>query len=68
MNLSTLFKLFWSPTDGWKQLLKACPSIPKLFILHVVPLSCIPPLMIFYSAKSADTFLLVDMLSPTINK
>lgn len=64
MNLTTLFKLFWSPTAGWRELLERKPSIPRLFILHVVPLACIPPLMIFYAPKSTDTFLLVDMLSP----
>lgn len=64
MNLTTLFKLFWSPTAGWRELLKTNPSIPRLFILHVAPLACIPPLMIFYAAKSPDSFLLVDILSP----
>ena len=65
MNLTTLFKLFWSPTAGWQELLDTRPSIPRLFLLHVVPLACIPPLMIFFAAKSTDAFLLVDMLSPT---
>jgi len=64
MNLTTLFKLFWSPTAGWHELLKSKPSIHRLFILHVVPFASIPPLMIFLAAKSSSTFLLVDMLSP----
>ena len=64
MHLTTLFKLFWSPTAGWQELLETKPSIPRLFSLHVVPLACIPPLMIFFAAKSSSTFLLVDMLSP----
>ena len=64
MNLTILFKLFCSSAAGWQALLDTKPSIPRLFILHVVPFSCIPPLMIFFAAKSADTFLLVDILSP----
>jgi hypothetical protein len=64
MNLTTLFKLFWSPTAGWHELLKSKPSIHRLFILHVVPFASIPPLMIFLATKSSSTFLLVDMLSP----
>lgn len=64
MNLTTLFKLFWSPTAGWHELLETKSSIPRLFILHVVPLASVPPLMIFFAAKSSNTFLLVDMLSP----
>lgn len=64
MNLRTLFKLFKSPSAGWEELLASKPSIPRLFILHVVPLASIPPLMIYYAGKSADTFLLVDILSP----
>lgn len=63
MNLTTLFKLFWKPTTGWQELLDSSPSIPRLFLLHVVPLACIPTLMIVYAGKSDDTFLLVDMLS-----
>ena len=65
MNLSTMFKLFWTPTNGWRELLASSPSIPRLFLLHVVPLSCIPTLMILYAGKSQDAFLLVDILSTT---
>jgi len=62
MNLITIFKLFWTPTNGWRELLDSNPSIPRLFLLHVVPLACIPPLMIVYAGKSDDALLLVDML------
>ena len=63
MNLTTIFKLFWAPTSGWRELIASNPSIPRLFLLHVVPLACIPTLMIVYAGKADDTFLLVDMLS-----
>ena len=64
MSLITLFKLFWSPTAGWQALLKSKPSMPRLFIFHVVPLASIPPLMIFLTAISADSTLLIGTLSP----
>ena len=63
MNFSTIFKLFFAPTKGWRELLDSEPSIARLFLLHVVPLACIPTLMVVYANKSNDDFLLVDMLS-----
>jgi hypothetical protein len=64
MSLITLFKLFWTPTAGWQALLEAKPSMPRLFIFHVVPLASIPPLMIFFTAICADSTFLVGTLSP----
>ena len=64
MSLITLFKLFWSPTAGWQALLETKPSMPRLFIFHVVPLASIPPLMIFFTAVCADSTFLVGTLSP----
>lgn len=63
MNFSTIFKLFFSPTNGWRELMDSEPSIPRLFLMHVVPLACIPTLMLVYAGKSDDSFLLIDMLS-----
>jgi len=63
MNFSTIFKLFFTPTNGWRDLLDSGPSIPRLFLMHVVPLACVPTLMIVYAGRSADNFLLIDMLS-----
>jgi hypothetical protein len=64
MNLTTLFKLFRSPTAGWQELLATKPSMPRLFVFHVLPLASIPPLMIFFTAISADSTFLVGTLSP----
>ena len=63
MNFSTIFKLFFAPTNGWRELMHSEPSIPRLFLMHVVPLACIPTLMIVYAGRSDDNFLLIDMLS-----
>ena len=63
MNFSTIFKLFFAPTNGWRELMDSEPSIPRLFLMHVVPLACIPTLMLVYAGRSDDSFLLIDMLS-----
>jgi hypothetical protein len=63
MNFSTIFKLFFTPAKGWHELIDSQPSIARLFLLHVVPLACIPTIMVVYANKSNEDFLLVDMLS-----
>ena len=47
MNPVTLFKLFFRPTQGWLDLLRTQPSIPRLFMLHVIPFSLIPSLSLY---------------------
>ena len=61
MNPVTLFKLFFTPTRGWQDLLSTQPSIPRLFMLHVVPFSLIPSLM-FYVANMNNTFPMLEAL------
>jgi hypothetical protein len=63
MHFGTIFKLFFAPTNGWRELLDSEPSIPRLFLMHVVPLACIPTLMLVYASKSDADFLLIDILS-----
>lgn len=48
MSLLNLFWLFFAPTKGWRQLTQAKYSMHRLYLLHVVPLSLIPPLFIYY--------------------
>lgn len=50
MSLLNLFWLFFVPTKGWRHLMQAKYSMHRLFLLHVVPLSLIPPLFIFFCA------------------
>jgi hypothetical protein len=52
MKPFTLFQLFFRPTQGWESVLKSQPSIPRLYMLHVIPFSLIPPLMIYLSSKN----------------
>ena len=50
MSLLNLFWLFVVPNKGWRRLVQSKPSMHRLFFLHVVPLSLIPPLFIYYAA------------------
>ena len=65
MNPVTLFKLFFMPTRGWQDLLRTRPSVPRLFMLHVIPFSLIPSLMI-YVAGMNNSIPLLDVM-PGIN-
>jgi len=47
MNPLNLFWLFTSPVKGWSHLVHSRPSIPGLYMLHVIPFSLIPPLMVY---------------------
>lgn len=62
MNISTLFNLFFSPTQGWQALVSQRPPVHRLFLLHVVPFALIPPLMI-YLAGNKGQILFLDLLS-----
>ncbi len=50
MSLVNLFWLFFVPTKGWRHLIQARYSMHRLYLLHVVPLSLIPPLFIYFAA------------------
>lgn len=49
MSLVNLFWLFFVPTKGWRHLIQARYSMHRLYLLHVVPLSLIPPLFIYFA-------------------
>ena len=51
MKPITLFQLFFSPTQGWQNLIDSKPSLHRLYLLHVIPFAMIPPLMIYFSGK-----------------
>lgn len=61
MNPITLLKLFFTPTKGWEDLIKSEPSMHRLYLLHVIPFSLIPPCMI-YIAGSRHSELFFDLL------
>lgn len=51
MNPLNLFWLFASPARGWSRLVHARPSIHRLYLLHVIPFSLIPPLMVYFAGS-----------------
>jgi hypothetical protein len=61
MHPLTLFRLFLSPAQGWKDLMQTQPTIHQLYLLHVIPFALIPPLMI-YIAGSNRSLLFFDLL------
>ena len=61
MNPLTLFRLFFTPTKGWQELVQSQPSIHRLYLLHVIPFALIPPLMI-YIAGHNHSQLFFDLL------
>ncbi len=61
MNPLTLFRLFFTPTNGWKGLMHSQPSIHRLYLLHVIPFALIPPLMIYIAGRT-QSILFFDLL------
>lgn len=51
MNPLHIFWLFASPAKGWSDLMQSKPSIHQLYMLHVIPLSLIPPLMVYLAGS-----------------
>lgn len=49
MNAMTLFRLPFSRTAGWKELQQRRIPIPTLAWLVVLPMSLLPPLMLYYA-------------------
>jgi len=49
MNPLNIFWLFAAPTKGWSTLVQSKPSMHRLFLLHVMPFSLIPPLMGYFA-------------------
>lgn len=49
MGLISLAKLPWSAEQGWPELSRSRPSLVRLFARLVLPLSLLPPAMIYYA-------------------
>ncbi|MFZ5556440.1 MAG: YIP1 family protein [Pseudomonadota bacterium] len=49
MNLTTLLKLPISAGDGWVELARNPPALSKLFGAIVLPLSLLPPVMLYFA-------------------
>ena len=66
MSLLNLFWLFVLPTKGWSHLMHTKLSMHRLYLLHVIPLSLIPPLFIYFAADKYAGNLLPILSSPKL--
>ncbi len=51
MSILTLPKMVVSAREGWPEVEKSHPSVAKLFALLVLPLSILPPVMLYYAGS-----------------
>jgi hypothetical protein len=54
MSPTQMPKMFLSFHEGWDELIRIHPSMSRMFALVVVPLSLLPPLMIYYAGTYYD--------------
>ncbi|MGO1625878.1 MAG: YIP1 family protein [Halomonadaceae bacterium] len=58
MNPTTVIKLPFTRRNGWKELQRRRPSIAKLAFGLVLPMSLIPPVLLYYAGTHyGDTFM-----------
>lgn len=50
MSLMSLSRMVWSERDGWLDLQRDHPSLARLWLAYVLPMSLIPPAMFVFSA------------------
>ncbi len=57
MNVMQIPRMIFSFSEGWDDLIRIHPSVARLFALVVLPLSLLPPAMIYYAGESyGDVF------------
>lgn len=49
MNILTIPKMILTPRESWLDLEKTRPSLVRLFAYHILPLSALPPLLLYYT-------------------
>lgn len=49
MSLASWPKMLLSETEGWSDLARIHPSVTRMFLFYVVPMSLIPPVMYAYA-------------------
>lgn len=52
MNVLQMPRMIFSFSEGWNDLIRIHPSIARLFAMVVLPLSLLPPAMIYYAGGS----------------
>ncbi len=66
MSPLSLFWLFTSPAKGWSRLVHSKPTMHRLFLLHVIPFSLIPPLMIYFGSSQYGGLVLPVLSGPRL--
>lgn len=57
MNVMQMPKMIFSFSEGWDDVIRIHPSVVRLFALMVLPLSLLPPAMIYYAGgRYGDVF------------
>lgn len=56
-------KMLWSYTDGWLDLVRLHPTVRRMFLLYVVPMSLIPAAMIVYAGLTNHELLVPRVTS-----
>ena len=57
MSPAQMTKMILSSSGGWDELIRIHPSISRMFFLVVLPLSVLPPAMIYYAGGNyGDVF------------
>lgn len=62
MSPSQMSRMFLSFHAGWDDLIRIHPSISRMFTLVVLPLSLLPPIMIYYAGSNYG-----DIFSPGVS-
>lgn len=58
MSILTLSKMFISSRDGWPELEAIHPAVSKIFMYLVLPLTMLPPIMLYFAGTQyGDEFL-----------
>ena len=61
MNLSMFPKMLISHDEGWNWLMRIHPSVGKMYLAYVVPMSLIPPAMLLYAWRTYSNAPLLEI-------
>jgi len=64
MNTHNLPKMLYSYSEGWQDIIQIHPTVAKLFVTWVMPMSLIPPAMFLYSMMVTPGAVFPEMVPP----
>ena len=65
MNPMMFPKMLTSHAEGWDWLMRIHPSVARMYLAYVIPMSIIPPAMLFYASR---TYTEIPMLQISADK